>query len=163
MKTIIVLLFVFVTQNCNQKEVANLSQQKLPAEIEDVYFQKWIGGQQESGSGINFYIQFKNPLPKDITLKKVYFQNQEATFEAEDTTHFIARFQQKTKSDLTLDSDTKKEYGNKPPEIKNKNLNLKADKAILEFVQSKKTVTYKIEKIKEKEVLAYPTQKPANE
>ena len=163
MKTIIQFLVIFLTQNCNPKATTIESQEKIPAEILEVYFQKWIGGQEQTGSGTDFHIQFETTLPKDVELKKVYFQNNEANFEEQDKTTFVAHLKFKPKSDIVLDSDPKKEYGNKAPEVKNKNLNLQPDEAILEFVKNKKVVKIKIQKIKEKEIVAYPSNRPAKE
>ena len=162
MKTIILLFSIFLTQNCNQKAGTMELQEKLPSAIEEVYYQKWIGGQEQTGSGIDFHIQFKSALPLNITLKKVYFQNQEAVFQSEDTINFTARFHQKPNSDIILDSDPQKEYGNKPPEIKNKKTNIQPNEAILEFVKNDKSFKIKIQNIKEKELLAYPSAKPRN-
>lgn len=163
MKTIIQLLIIFLTQNCNPKATTIEPQEKLPAEIVEVYFQKWIGGQQQTGSGTDFHIQFQTTLPKDVELKKVYFQNNEANFEEQDTTTFVAHLIFKPKSDIILDADSKKEYGNKAPEIKNKNSDLQSDEAILEFVKNGKVIKVKIQNIKEKEIVAYPSGKPAKE
>lgn len=162
MKTIIQFLVIFLTQNCNPKATTIEPQEKIPAEIMEVYFQKWVGGQEQTGSGIDFHIQFKIALPKDVELKKVYFQNNEANFEAENATTFIARLNKKPKSDIILDADSKNEYGNKAPEIKNKKLDIQSNEAILEFVKSGKIVKVKIQNIKEKELLAYPVEKPRN-
>ena len=162
MKTIILFLVIFLTQNCNPKTTTIEPQEKIPAEIMEVYFQKWVGGQEQTGSGIDFHIQFKIALPKDVELKKVFFQNNEAAFEAEDATTFTARLNQKPKSDIIMDADSKKEYGNKAPEIENKKPNIQSNEAILEFVKNGKVIKVKIQNIKEKELLAYPTEKPRN-
>ena len=162
MKTIISILSIFLTQNCNPKATID-SQEKLPAEILEVYFQKWIGGQEQTGSGTDFHIEFQTALPKDVELKKVYFQNNEAVFEAENATTFTARLNQKSKPDIILDADSKKEYGNKAPEIKNKKGDLQPTEAILEFIKNGKAIRVKIQNIKEKEIIAYPSNKPAKE
>jgi hypothetical protein len=158
MKSIILFAMLFLTQNCNQKTVQVDSQDKLPAPIDYVHFQKWIGGQEQTGSGINFEIKFKTAFSANFVLKKVYFRNQEATFEAQDPTTFIARFSQKPNSDLNLDSNPQKEYGNKVPEIAK--FKLQDDEAVLEFHQDNIKGYFKITKIKEKELLAYPATRP---
>lgn len=135
----------------------------LPWKIESVYFQKWIGGQEKTGSGINFYLKFSEPFSPNFHLKKVYFRNQEANFIKENETTFTARFYQKpTNSDLILDGKASNEYGNNPPEIVKSKFDLKENEAILEFVQDNKTHFYKINSVKEKELLAYPSARPRN-
>ena len=58
--------------------------------------------------------------------------------------------------------DPAKEYGNKAPEVKNKKTNIQPNEAILEFVKNEKVVKVKIQNIKEKELLAYPSARPRN-
>lgn len=135
--------------------------------IAEIYFQKWIGGQELSGSGTNFYLNLKQPLASNTNLIKVYFQQQEALFEKEDETTFVAHFYSKTPhSDLIMDGNSVNEYGNKAPEIKSKSTNVGADlnpnEAILEYNSDNKSVQVKITNIKEKELLAYPSTKPRN-
>ena len=163
MKTIILFLVIFLTQNCNPKAIAIEPQEKIPAEIMEVYFQKWVGGQEQTGSGINFYIQFQTTLPKDVELKKVYFQNNETNFEQQEKTTFVAHLILKPKSDITLDADSKNEYGNKAPEIKNNKLDIQSNEAVLEFVRNGKAIKIKIKNVKEKKIIAYPSNRPGNE
>ncbi|WP_310555241.1 hypothetical protein [Flavobacterium sp.] len=162
MKTIIIIFSIFLAQNCNNKATQLQLQEKLPSAIESVYFQRWIGGRQETGSGINFHIQFKTALPNGVQLKKVYFQNNEADFEEKDPTTFVAYFKFKPKSEIILDSDPKKEYGNKTPETNKLNSDLQPNEAILEFVKNEKVIKVKIQNIKEKELIAYPSARPRN-
>ena len=60
MKTILIFLTIFLTQTCNKKVSDFEILEKLPSEIETVYFQNWVGGIESAGSGTIFYIQFKN-------------------------------------------------------------------------------------------------------
>lgn len=124
--------------------------------MEAVYFQKWIGGQELSGSGIDFHLKFKNQLPPDTYLAKVYFQNQEAFFDRENETTFIAKFY--SKSSINKDSimDINKRENPDFP------FDLKPTEAILEFHINNKPTQVKIENIQEKELLAYPSTRPRN-
>ncbi len=137
---------------CSKKEIST----KLPETIDEVYFQKWIGGQELSGSGIDFHLKFKNQLPQDTYLAKVYFQNQEAFFERENETTFIAKFYSKSliKIDSIIDVN-KRENPDFP-------FDLKPTEAILEFHINNKAAQVKIENIQEKELLAYPSTRPRN-
>ena len=162
MKTILIFLTFIVSQTCNKKISDIEVLQQLPTEIETVYFQKWIGGQEQSGSGTNFYIQFKNSFPQNITLQKLYFQGQETEFVAEDENTYTSNFKNKPKQDRIFDANSEKEFGNKPPEILNPKFNLKPNEAVLEFKKDNKTVVFILKKVKEKELLAYPAAKPRN-
>lgn len=136
--------------------------EKSSYEIASVYFQKWIGGQEQTGSGINFYVKLKNPLPENVTLAKVYFQNKEGFFDKEDETSFIARFYDKPANDLILDGTSEKEYGNKAPEIVEPRFKLTADEAMIEFHTGTQVTHQKLTQIKQKELLAYPASRPRN-
>ena len=163
MKTIILFLVIFLTQNCNPKATTIEPQEKIPAEIMEVYFQKWVGGQEQTGSGIDFHIQFKIALPKDVELKKVFFQNNEANFEQQEKTTFVAHLKFNPKSDIILDADSKNEYGNKAPEIKNKKPDIQSNEAVLEFFKNGKVIKIKIKNIEEKKIILYPSSRPGNE
>jgi hypothetical protein len=132
----------------------------IPYEIKTVYFQKWIGGQELSGSGTNFHLQFKNTLPENIKLTKLYFQGKEGVFIKENETSFIALLPDKTKNDLILDGNSINEYGNKAPEIVNPKFDLQSNQAVIEFQQGNTIKLYKLNAIAEKELLAYPSTRP---
>lgn len=156
------LLFtLFLFQNCNTKQDIILSETEIGYEIESIYFQKWIGGQELTGSGIHFYVNFKQELPASVFLKKVYFKNKEAVFNKQSSKNYTAHFYQKPQNqDLILDSDVKKEYGNEGPEIVKPKYNLQENEAILTFEINQKIQNFKFSNIKEKELIAYPSMKP---
>ncbi|MFV5690765.1 hypothetical protein ACM55K_01930 [Flavobacterium sp. LT1R49] len=137
-------------------------QTEFPQDIKSVYFQKWTGGQE--GSGIDFYIEFAKPLSKEIELDKIYFKNQESNFEQVSKNTFVAHFYQKNMNqDLILDSDSKKEYGNKAPIIIKPKFDLKPNEALLEYTENNKTLFFKIMNPKENPTIAHPSMnKPKN-
>jgi hypothetical protein len=153
LKSVLFAIVVISSYCCSSKKEIST---KLPEAIELVYFQKWIGGQELSGSGIDFHLKFKNQLPKDTYLTKVYFQNQEAFFDRENETTFIAKIYSKSsiKIDSTIDIN-KRENPDFP-------FDLKPTEAILEFHINNKATQVKIENIQEKELLAYPSTRPRN-
>ncbi len=165
--TVFVLATISLFSCACKKEMATNTSEN----IEQIYFQKWIGGQEISGSGTDLHLKFKQPLATDVYVAKVYFQNQEAFFdienEQENRTTFVARFYAKPiNNDLIMDRDSLKEYGNKSPEIKRENpkfpFDLKPDEAILEFHIKNKITQTKVTGIKEKEAIAYPSTRPKN-
>ncbi|MFV5687411.1 hypothetical protein ACM55M_02155 [Flavobacterium sp. ZT3R25] len=137
-------------------------QTEFPQEIKSVYFQKWIGG--EKGSGIDFYIEFKKSLSKEIKLEKIIFRNLETNLKELSKNTFVAHFYQKNiNQDLILDSDSKKEYGNKAPIIIKSKFDLKPNEALLEYTKNNKTLFFKIMNAKENPTIAYPSiNKPKN-
>jgi uncharacterized protein (DUF2267 family) len=169
MKSSIKFFFLLVISSCssrkepNNGELTNQIQNTFPQEIKSIYVQKWIGGQELTGSGTNFYIEFQKPLSKEIQLQKIYFQNQEAILESESEAGFVAHFYQKPKKDIVLDVDPTKEFGNEPPEIIKPKFSLQPNQAIIEYKINNKTLLFKISNIKEKELIAYPSMgRPKN-
>ena len=150
LKSVVFLILLICVFSCACKKGITT---KSPAEIDEVYFQKWIGGQELSGSGIDFHLKFKNQLPQDIYLVKVYFQNQEAFFDKEDETTFIAKLY--SKPSLIMDGDSTNVDVNKRENL-DFPFKLKPTEAILEFHINNKAAQVKIENIQEKELIAYP-------
>jgi hypothetical protein len=135
-------------------------QTEFPQKIKSVYFHKWTGGQEGTGSGTHFFIEFKKPLSGDIKLEKIYFQNQESRIEKVTKNRFVAHFYRKNKNqDLILDSDSLKEYGNKAPVIEKSKFDLKANEAIIQYKKNNKTLFFKIINPKEKPMIAHPSIK----
>ena len=157
MKTLIILL-IFLTQTCSKAPYGLMSKSDLPAEIQEMYFQNWVGGQERTGGGTNFVIQFKSALPDDIKLKSVLFRGKSADFETKPNNLYVGYYTYKPKKDLILDEDATKEYGNQAPDLTQSN----SASAEIFFIKNEKTYSYKVETVKEKEMLAYPSAKPKN-
>ena len=51
------------------------------ANLQEIYFQKWIGGQEATDSGIVFFVTLSEELPKEVLLSKLQFRGQEVRFE----------------------------------------------------------------------------------
>ena len=83
----IILLLLFISCSSN-KEI----NENLPYTTENIYFQNWVGGQQQTGGGTNFHVKFKQVLPTEVVLTKVYFHQKEASFEKNNETTYTAHF-----------------------------------------------------------------------
>ncbi len=158
MKSLLIFITFFLTQTCSKAPYSLLKKSDLPAEIQEMYFQNWVGGQERTGGGTNFVIQFKSALPADIKLKSVLFRGKSADFEAKPNNIFVAYFTYKPKNDLILEGDATKEYGNQVPDL------IQTDSVSTEifFIKSEKIYSYKVEKVKQKEMIAYPSARPRN-
>lgn len=135
---LLVLLSVF---SCASKH--NI-QTEFPEKIKATYFQQWIGGQELTGRGIYFYIQLEKPLSSTIQLEKVYFRGNDAVLNKENETSFKANFFQKNQND-------------RASMAKNNQYNLTENQAILTYKINNKTFTYRLENLKERELIAYPS------
>lgn len=121
-------------------------------EIKEVYFQKWIAGIEGGGSGINFHVILEKPLDNDIALVSVQFRSQKAFFVKTSETEFVAKMQS-GQEDLIMDENPEKEYGNQSALM-----NLKQNEAVLKFQKNGETFTKKIENVKEKQIIAFPSR-----
>jgi hypothetical protein len=157
MKPFLILLF-FLAQNCSKAPFSNMSKSDLPAEIQEMYFQNWVGGRPEVGGGTNFVIQFKSPLPADIQIKNVLFRGKSADFETKPNNQYVAYFRHTPKNDLILEDDATKEYGNEAPDL----TSTESNAAEIFFIKDQKKYSYKVKTVVEKEMLAYPSAKPRN-
>lgn len=132
---------VFTLFSCVTKQNAQVV---FSEKIAEIYFQQWIGGQEFTGSGINFYIQLEKPLDQNIKLEKVYFRGNEAVLNKENETNYKASFFQKNQKDKILTTE-------------NILYQITENQAILTYKINNKTLNIKVENIKEKELIAYPS------
>ncbi|WP_298136090.1 hypothetical protein [Flavobacterium sp.] len=154
MKALYVLMTLVFISCSSQKEAKS-----LPFSTDEVYFQKWIGGQRLTGSGTDFYIRFKEPFSVNFKIKKLYFHGRELEVIKRNDSVFTASYSQRPNVDQELnETDGQIET----PKVVKSKFELKNNEAILEFEQDSKTQFFKITNIKEKELLAYPSAKPRN-
>ena len=132
---------VFTLFSCVTKQNAQVV---FSEKISEIYFQRWIGGQELTGSGIYFYIQLEKPLDQNIKLEKVYFRGNEAVLNKENETNYKASFFQKNQKDKILTTE-------------NILYQITENQAILTYKINNKTLNIKVENIKEKELIAYPS------
>ena len=140
-----VLCFTFCASNHEM-------QMNFPQEITKAYYETLAENAEKNAVMLNFYIEFKEPLSDEILLQKVYFRNHEALIEKISEKKYVAHFPQTAAvQDFILDSDSKKEYGNKAPVIVKPKFNINKDEAVLEYRKNNETIFFKLKGIKEKE------------
>jgi len=154
MKALYILMTLIFISCSSQKEIKS-----LPFPIDEVYFQKWIGGQLLTGSGTDFFIRFKEPFSANFQIKKLYFHGRELDVIKRNDSVFTANYSQRPKVDKEL-NETVGQI--ETPKVVKSKFELKNSEAILEFEQDNKTQFFKITDIKEKELLAYPSVKLEN-
>ncbi len=159
MKNIKIFLVLFILISCAPKPEA---QTKFSQKIKEIYSQHWVAGVQGGGSGTNVFIQFKKPLPKDIQLQKIFFQDKEiAIIKINDST-FAANFYVKGKRISDLQETDENLPGNQTQNEPKPKYILQPNQAIVEYLLNGKKKRFKISNIKEKEMLAYPSARPRN-
>lgn len=160
-KTVFLIFAAYTLSFCGSKQC---SQMGFPQEITAVYFQKAIDSVSQTEARTVFYIEFKKPLKNGIILEKVYFRNQVALFKKENDTIYKAYFYPiAVSSDLVLDSDPLREYGNKAPQIASSKFNLESSEGVVEYKNSNTRCYYKLMTIKERAMIPSPSGiKPKN-
>lgn len=155
MKNIKTFLVLFILISCAPKPEA---QTKFSQKIKEIYSQHWVAGVQGGGSGTNVFIQLIKPLPKNMQLQKIFFQDKETTIIKINDSTFKANFSVKGKriSDPQETEDNIMGIKKKPK------YNLQPNQAIVEYLLNGKKKRFKISNIKEKEMLAYPSARPIN-
>ena len=161
-KQIVVLILTAGSLSfCASKQNNNMD---FPQKITAVYFEKINTKEGLVRTVGDFYIKFDKPLEKGIILNKIYFRNQVAILLKVNDRNFVSRFYEfPINQDLVLDSNPLKEYGNKAPAIEKLKFDLQFTDAVLEYSNHNQTFFYKIKDIKERPVIADPSEiKPKN-
>jgi len=147
MKRLLLLLFSITMISCS-------SQKKALQENLQASYETWVAGVRGGGSGINFYVDLKTPLHKEIELKKVIFRGYEVPFEKIDDLHFMARIN--TEGNQQKQDGTDSQIYTSPKNA----LTLGENEAILLFSEKAKEFNVKIKQVTEKPMLEYPSAKP---
>jgi len=156
--TVSMVLFSF--SNCGSSQATSYKlTQNPPFTIANVFYQDWVAGVQDGGSGTDVHITFNN-ISEDVKIDKIYFRNKikKAKKAAQAQNQYIGYFNNTTNRDIVMDSDPKKEAQNTPPEVFP--FTLTENEAVVSYTQNGTTKYYKISSIRQKEALAYPQSKP---
>lgn len=147
-KVVFILLLVISLSSC----VSTKKQQMdFINTVEAVYYKNIINEGSSLNSRIDFHILFKESVPSKILLQKIHFRNRKSVVVIVNEMEYIAQFSQlESQQDLILYSDSKKEYGNVAPIIKDSNLELFSNEAILEYKIKNKTYFFKISNVQER-------------
>ncbi|PVW15104.1 hypothetical protein DDV96_06765 [Marixanthomonas spongiae] len=149
--------FIFFSfSNCGSSQTNSYKlTQNAPFSIDDVFYQDWVAGVKEGGSGTNVHITFKN-MEEDVVIDSIFFRNksEKAKNSPQAKKHYIGYFKNKTNRDIVMDSDPRKEAQNTPPEPFP--FNLADNEAVVSYEQNGSTEYFKITDIRKKEMLAYP-------
>ncbi|NER13216.1 hypothetical protein GWK08_07180 [Leptobacterium flavescens] len=153
---ILLSIIMFGFSNCSSSQKL---QKETPFTIKDAYSQDWVAGVEGGGSGINVFLSIAE-LGNKVELDSLYFHGEKVKLE-EKNGLYIGRYKTKAneKRDLIIHEDPKKEYGNKPPiDVKEKiPFNLEDTEAVVSYVHNGVTKYFKIENIKKKESVNYPS------
>ncbi len=131
-------------------------EQEAPFTFGNMYFQKWVAGVQNGGSGTNVYVEIES-YSDEVELKDIYFRNATQSLKAKPNQpdNYIGYFNDQTNRDITMDGDATKEAKNKLPEPFP--FKLSQDEAVLSYTHKGELKFLKIGPLEEKPLLAYPS------
>lgn len=136
MKRLLYLQLLFLL-GCAPKDTF---QSQFPVPILEYYYEV-IGNQT------HFIIEFKEVVPVEIRLQKLYFRNNESQIEMTSNQKALVVLK---KPDIILDKNPEKEYGNQPPNLKQPRFQLTASEAIVEYKEKGKIKYFKFTNVNEK-------------
>lgn len=131
------IIVLIILLGCVSKETF---QTKFPIPISDYHY-------EINGNKTHFIIEFQQPIPNEIKLEKLYFQNQYEAIKMLSNQKAEVVF---IKPDLILDANPENEYGNQPTIPEKQQFQLNSTEAVLEFIQNGKIKHYKFTNVAEK-------------
>ena len=151
-----VLLLLIMHIQCASSQQIDM---KTPIKVKDAYFQKWIAGIKDGGSGFEVHIEvYEKP---NIKLEYAYFKGKKIKLEYKASELKYVGYYTKSlrKPDLVMSEDPKEEFKNKIPEMEEKiPFELKDNECVIGYSNNGKQGFFKLENITEKELQAYPTR-----
>ncbi len=160
---LLAISFLFMSlSNCGGAQAINGKMdliQNPPFKITDAYFQKWVAGVKEGGSGTNIYIVFEEVKP-NVVFQDVYFQKQISSLKksSENTSSYVSHFIDAPSKETIMSADAIKEAQNTPS--KPFPFALEENQAIIAYMFEGKQQYYKVLTISKKESIAYPQGNP---
>lgn len=120
-----------------------------------VYYQDWVAGVKEAGSGTNVYVTIDGYVD-DMVIMDIYFRNKKlkAQNSPQNRDQYIGYLKNGSRLDIIMDIDPVKESQNLPPEAFP--FQLEEDEAVLSYLHNDEVKFLKISKIEQKPMIAYP-------
>lgn len=142
-------------QNTNKKELV----QNPPFKVIEAFYQNWVAGVQEGGSGTNIHIEI-NQKDEDVVIQNIYFRNNilEARGNVNEPNKYVGYLKNDSKRDVIMDSDPMKEAQNKPSG--SFPFELEDNQAVVEYWYGGKKNYFKISNLSEKQMIPYPQANP---
>lgn len=161
--TMSLLLFSFSNCGGSRNGESNFELTSSPPfTLGEVYFQNWVAGVRDGGSGTHVSITFEN-MDDGVRIKNIYFHNkmEKAQQSEQNPSHYMGYFSTKKKGDVIMDINPAAEAQNRPPEAFP--FNLLDNEAVISYYHKEKIGYFKLVEIKEKPLLAYPQSNPIEE
>lgn len=133
-----------------------------PFSVKDAYYQDWVAGIKEGGSGTNVYITLDD-FTDDVVIEKIYFRDKvvKAQISPQNRKQYAGYFRNEQGKDIVMDIDPVKEAQNTPPETNP--FKLEHNEAVIAYLHMDKVKYTRITDMRREEMIAYPSTRPKNE
>ena len=129
-----------------------------PVAVKQAYYQEWVAGIKEGGTGINLYIPLTEEQ-SDWNLEYAYFQGHKIQLNKKPNENvYVGRHQNEVEEDLIMSGNPKDEYANKVPKTDKIPFDIQGDQCVIAYSKDGKEGYFKIEKLTKKQMEAYPMQ-----
>ena len=150
--------------NCGGSKSGNTDfklEQDPPFSVKDAYYQDWVAGIKEGGSGTNVYLALENFTDK-VVIEKIYFRKMitKAQISPQIRNQYVGYFKNDDK-DMVMDIDPVKEAVNTPREPFP--FNLEHNEAVIAYRYMDVLKYTLVRDMRREEMIAYPSTKPKNE
>ena len=161
-------LFILGLMSCSSQKKLTTSP---PFTVERPTVEYWVGGREESGSGMRFQARWNPVDPASIEVDSLFFRGKSYKLQVADTeTGFLLTASRGTgrleKPDIIMHADSTREVGNQPPKLPSPPgefpFDLKPDEAVISYIERGEGKTYytKITGVVEKSSRIYPGRPP---
>lgn len=156
--TIVVCMAVLCAQCASGSKMETMA----PLQLLDAYFQKRVSGIEDGDSGftVNLFVEKR----ADLILKEIYFKGKKIELKPQQNgSLYIGQYTNKkiVKKALIMSGDSKDEFKNEAPLIVEKiPFELEENECVIGYVRQGEKRYFKLGTLPEKEMEAYPSQKP---
>ncbi len=143
------ILTSFLFMQCSS---AQKLQKEAAFQTDKAYYQKWVAGLKDGGSGINVFIPMASN-PKKLKLDSLYFRGHKVTLNTKPNFPdlYIGR--------IITNANQPKDYSVDTSEIP---FDLKDNEAVVSYTENGTIKYFKIENLVEKQMEQYPSAPPRN-
>ena len=147
---ILIVTFPLLFTNCSSSQTTFVK--KAPFTIKNASYSYWSGGRPGVG-GVTLKIETNN----SIKLDSVYFRNKKISLKERNSVYTATITHSNNRKKQIIHYNTKKEYGNKAPDVSVKiPFELKKNEAIVTFYIKNKEKLFKIENLIETKPIEFP-------
>jgi len=152
---LIAILLLGIFSCAGGKDTIATFEQEPPFTLGTVFYQDWVAGVQEAGSGTNVHVRIKS-VTEEVEMLHIYFRNkiEKAQNSPQYVDQYVGYFKNKARPDVIMDGEPIKEAQNTPPE--SFPFRLADDEAVLSYELNNEVKYVKLSNMERRPMIAYP-------